>query len=361
MWKVNDGTFHILPFYITMLSQVKIQRYKSLHNVTVDLEPLTVLIGPNNSGKSNFCEALFVMSHLLKWRGKYDEQFVEVAVSRILEGAARLPKYQNWSDKFWRRQTDMMAFGLSCDEDMDTISYEITLPSKARQVPPQILKAIDRVAIYQFSTALMSQEGKPTSLAPTGEGIGNALAAIKLEHPSRFEHLEQTLSELMPKLSHILLQEQSKFHKTYHELSLVDKYSNQPIPASEVSDGSLRVLAFLTALYQVETPTIFCFEELENGLHPWLLSRLVEILQRVTSEGVADHRAQVIVTTHSPVMLDYFEPHQVRAVEFDTEGKTRMHALPTQVSRLQAALEAYDNELGEMWFTNLFGDARSDR
>lgn len=342
-----------------MLSQLTIQRYKSLYDVTLDLEPLTVLIGPNNSGKSNVCEALFVMSHLLKWRGKHTEEFIEVGVGRILEGAARLPKYQNWSDKFWRRKTDLMAFGLTATEGLETTHYEISLPSQARPVPPEILQMVDRIGVYHFSTALMSQEGRPSSLSPTGEGIGNALAAIKLEHPDRFDEIEATLSELMPKLSRILLQEQTKMHRTYYELLLVDKYSNQPIPASEVSDGALRVLAFLTALYQVETPTIFCFEELENGLHPWLLHKLVEILNRVTSTGVADHPAQVIVTTHSPVMLDYFEPAQVRAIEFDAEGKTRIHALPTKVNRLQAALEEYDNELGELWFTHLFGDGRT--
>lgn len=342
-----------------MLSQVTIQRYKTLFDVTIDLEPLTVFIGPNNSGKSNMCEALFVASHLLKWRGKYTDGTVKVEVGRILEGAARLPKYQNWLDKFWRRQTDMMGFKLAVQEDWQTTSYEISLPSQSKQVPEKILQAIERVAIYQFSTALMSQEGRPTSLSPTGEGIGNALAAIQTEHPDRFTELEQRLAEMMPNVSRIILQEQTKFHRTYYELQLMDKYSNHLIPASEISDGALRVLAFLTALYQVNTPTVFCFEELENGLHPWLLHKLIDILNEVSTTGIAGQPAQILVTTHSPVLLDYFEPEQVRAVEMDSEGKTRIHSLTTQVSRVQATFEADD--VGELWFSKIFGDTRAEQ
>jgi len=340
-----------------MLDKVRIQRYKSLYDVTIDLEPLTVLIGPNNAGKSNFCEALFVMSHLLKWRGKYADDKYQVEASRILEGAARLPKYQNWSDKFWRRDTSFMGFGARVVKDgIEDIDYHISLPSEAEYPAPEVLDAIKRVAIYQFSSALLSQQGKPTSLSPTGEGIGNALAAIETEHPKRFEILQQQFCELMPNVSRIVLQEQQKFHRTFHELQLMDKYSNHLIPASEISDGVLRVLAFLTALYQVGTPTLFCFEELENGLHPSLLQRMIEILVDVTENGISGHPTQVIVTTHTPVLLDYVKPKQVRAIEFDGEGKTRIHSLRTQVNRVQAALETYDTDLGELWFTNLFGD-----
>jgi predicted ATPase len=49
------------------------------------------------------------------------------------------------------------------------------------------------------------------------------------------------------------------------------------------------------------------------------------------------------------------EPHQVRAVELDGEGKTQVHNLPIDSVRFQKALEAYDGDLGELWFTNVFG------
>jgi predicted ATPase len=138
-------------------------------------------------------------------------------------------------------------------------------------------------------------------------------------------------------------------------LELIDKYSDHHIPASDISDGTMRILAFLTALYQENTPSIICFEELENGVHPWLLNKMMELLKIVSTEGITGKPVQVLITTHSPLLLNYVEPHQVRAVELDKEGKTQVHALPTDSVRFQKALEAYDGSLGELWFTNIFG------
>jgi len=114
-------------------------------------------------------------------------------------------------------------------------------------------------------------------------------------------------------------------------------------------------LAFLTALYQKNTPSIICFEEIENGVHPWLLHKMIELLKIVSTEGITGQPVQILITTHSPLLLNYVEPHQVRAVELDSEGKTQVHALPTDSARFKKALEAYDGELGELWFTNVFG------
>jgi predicted ATPase len=81
----------------------------------------------------------------------------------------------------------------------------------------------------------------------------------------------------------------------------------------------------------------------------------MELLKIVSTEGIAGKPVQVLITTHSPVLLNYVEPYQVRAVELDNEGKTQVHSLPIDSVRFQKALEAYDGALGELWFTNVFG------
>jgi predicted ATPase len=86
-----------------------------------------------------------------------------------------------------------------------------------------------------------------------------------------------------------------------------------------------------------------------------VLHKMMELLKIVSTEGVTGKPVQVIITTHSPVLLNYVEPHQVRAVELDNEGKTQIHALPTETARFQKAMEAYDGALGELWFTGIFG------
>ena len=185
----------------------------------------------------------------------------------------------------------------------------------------------------------------------TGQGIAYSLVDILLTNRKSFDELEERLIQLIPNIARISLPRKGQDF----ELELIDKYSEHHIPASDISDGTLRILAFLVALYQEKTPSIICFEEIENGIHPWLLNKIMELLKIVSTEGINGKPVQILITTHSPLVLNYVEPHQVRAVELDDEGKTQVHALPTDSARFQKALEAYDGELGELWFTNVFG------
>ncbi|MGM3309131.1 AAA family ATPase, partial [Anabaena sp. WFMT] len=216
-----------------------------------------------------------------------------------------------------------------------------------------IAKAFKKVSIYDFSPGDISRQISTTPMMKrTGEGIAYILLDILLANREGFDELEARLTKLVPNIKKIVL---PRGGNNTFSLELVDKYSDHHIPASDISDGTLRLLAFLTALYQENTPSIICFEEIENGVHPWLLHKMMELLKIVSTEGITGKPVQVLITTHSPVLLNYVEPFQVRAVELDKEGKTQVHKLPIDSVRFQKALEAYDGALGELWFTNVFG------
>jgi predicted ATPase len=324
-----------------MLTQVTIQRYKSLFDVTIDLEPLTVFIGPNGSGKSNVCEALFILSHLIQG-------------SSLAHAVKQLSDSQNWQNKYWQGQRQEMNFSLMVKKGSNTTrrNFKSPDPDSGHHIgDSQIVKALHKVVVYNFSPASLSKDAPVTQMTSSGEGIANALTDILLDDRERFIELEQRFIQLVPNISRISLKQEDNSNR----LRLVDKYSEHLIPASDISDGTLRILAFLVALYQVGTPNIVCFEKPENGIHPWLFNRMMELLNLVATEGITGKPVQVLITTHSPVLLNYVRPEQVRAVEIDNEGKTQIHALPIESARFQAAMEAYDGELGELWFTNLFG------
>jgi len=315
-----------------MLTQIRIQRYKSLYDVTVDLEPLTIFIGPNGSGKSNVCGAL-------------KDVALNISSSKINTNIFT-------PNKFWHGQTQSMVFYLWIKTLETRLSHVIAHDNKIPETPPppEISKALNKVIVYDFNPALISNEGSNILLTPTGQGLANTLAAILLDNRDRFNELEQRFIQLVPNIARISLKQNGSFN-----LRLVDKYSNYVISAEDISDGTLRLLAFLAALYDVETPSIICFEEPENGVHPWLLHKMIELLTLISTEGITGQPVQVLITTHSPVLLNYVKAEQVRAVELDHEGKTQIHCLPTETAQFQAAMEAYDGELGELWFTNLFG------
>lgn len=373
-----------------MLSKLKVQHYKSLFDTEIDLEPLTVFIGPNGSGKSNICESLVVLSDFLNRliasvnNGYNSNEFFSQSLQSLSKNQL------NIESKFWHGNLDYLSFMVSTlKENEVTLSkltdLEVSLKYLLQRISinvleNQILKAssesantnplstflvannyhfspiadaLRKVCIYDFAPFNLSSESSSSgNMDRTGQGIAYALADILFSNRKSFDELEERLRLLVPNIQRIALLRRKD--QTF-SLQLVDKYSDNPIPASDISDGTLRLLAFLTALYQEDTPSIICFEEIENGVHPWLLHKMMELLKLVSTEGITGKPVQVLITTHSPVLLNYVEPHQVRAVELDNEGKTQVHNLPTDSIRFQKALAAYDNSLGELWFTNQFG------
>lgn len=379
-----------------MLSKFKVQRYKSLFDTEIELEPLTVFIGPNGSGKSNICESLSILSDFLEkllndstgsaivafflaslknpynqdlsshnqhlsffqpkvWHGEFKHLLFEVSNSEKIEydSELKLSIYLNLVDLF---STASMTFGNV--EKTRNINYRQTNELKDFMVTNHFFEsslsnALTKVFIYDFIPKDLSTNSSSIDrMDRTGKGITNSLVDILHENRESFVELEERFTRLIPNIKRISL---PRGENQNFVLELIDKYSEYHIESSEISDGTLRILGFLTALYQKETPSIICFEELENGVHPWLLHKMMELLKIVSTEGINGKPVQVLITTHSPLLLNYVEPYQVRAVELDGEGKTQVHKLPIDSIRFQKALEAYDGELGELWFTNVFG------
>ena len=380
-----------------MLSKFKVQHYKSLFDTEIELEPLTVFIGPNGSGKSNICEALAVLSNF--WGRIIINQVNANSRSFFLESFKNSNQEKlSVSSKLWHGKTDYLFFEISVFEKNDLqfekdkkllklsiclnfiprpnttdrefmvnigdlgttndIDFTTTNPLKNfllanQRVDSSLANSLKKVDIYDFFPMDLSTKTLSTNnMDKTGKGITNSLVDILHENRENFAELEERLTRLVPNIKRISLPRRE--NQTF-ELELIDKYSEHHIPATEISDGTLRILGFLTAIYQKETPSIICFEELENGVHPWLLHKMMELLKIVSTEGINGQPVQVLITTHSPLLLNYVEPCQVRAVELDGEGKTQVHKLPIDSVRFQKALEAYDGELGELWFTNVFG------
>ena len=121
------------------------------------------------------------------------------------------------------------------------------------------------------------------------------------------------------------------------------------IPATRLSDGTLRYLCLLAILCDPEPPPLICIEEPELGLHPDILPKVADLLK------AASERTQVIVTTHSDVLVDAMtdRPDVVVVCE-KHEGRTEMKRL--SVTELAVWLEKY--RLGQLWIDGQLGGKR---
>ena len=121
------------------------------------------------------------------------------------------------------------------------------------------------------------------------------------------------------------------------------------IPATRLSDGALRYLCLLAILYNPKPPPVVCIEEPELGLHPDIVAGLAKHLR------AASERMQLIVTTHSDILIDALSDTPESVVVFENhDGATRMNRLdPDQLS---GWLEDY--RLGQLWTSGQIGGTR---
>ncbi len=152
-----------------------------------------------------------------------------------------------------------------------------------------------------------------------------------------------------------------QFYETYERVG-VDIYANtaqlwirekglsSPVPATRLSDGTLRFLALLSILCHPEPPPLICIEEPELGLHPDIIHQLAKLLL------AASQRTQLIVTTHSAELVDHLweDPESVVICERYPETGTELNRLKKE--ELKSWLERY--ELGELWRHGHIGGSR---
>jgi len=116
----------------------------------------------------------------------------------------------------------------------------------------------------------------------------------------------------------------------------------RPLEALSLSDGTLRILAMVTALQTMPEHGLLCVEEPEHGLHPLLFGPLLDLIrERCPAVG----SRQTLLTTHSPDLIDAAEPEEVIPIERAPSGSTQLR--PLDAPQLARWME--DFRLGELW------------
>lgn len=123
------------------------------------------------------------------------------------------------------------------------------------------------------------------------------------------------------------------------------------MPATRLSDGTLRYLCLLVILLDPDPPPLICIDEPELGLHPDVVGKLAELIK------AAAQRTQIIVTTHSTMLVDHMTDMPEAVVVFGKEqGATTMERLRPE--KLQVWLQEYNDSLGKLWSSGEIGGRR---
>ncbi len=375
-----------------MIKSFTVKNYKALRDVTVELTPVHVLIGPNDAGKTSFLEAVAALSS---------------SVDRdVVHG---FPGRWKGTDLLWARDVNnRVVFQVTIEDGHGTISYQLGLafwPSDGKRVETlpvgddyseriilngdvvqanragqrswicslhaapsdeqtprsnRVFQALSGHQLYRWVPKHLAMPVAPANqppfqLWPSGFGLVHCLDDILDDDRDRFVQLEKEFVEYFPEMKKIILRREPALagrHDPFDELTLSEApgkglyfelKGGGLIPASQVSDGVLIILAYLSILHIPQPPRILMIEEPENGIHPKRLKEVVKILKGLVK---THQHTQVILTTHSPYLLDHFAPAEVTVFKKEADGSVSTHKLSnSKAVKEQRKLFT----LGEIW------------
>ncbi len=148
-----------------------------------------------------------------------------------------------------------------------------------------------------------------------GDNLGNVVQFMQREHPKRFQSILKEIAKRIPGIDRI---DTEKTKDGRLLLKFNDKGFQDPFYAQQMSDGTLKVFAYLLLLNNPAPPPFLCIEEPENGLYHKLLETLAHEFREHASEQGGG--SQVFITTHQPYFVNALDPKEVWILEKGADG-----------------------------------------
>jgi len=178
-----------------------------------------------------------------------------------------------------------------------------------------------------------------------GDNLGNVVQFMEREHPKRFQSILNGIAEKIPGIDKI---DTEKTNDGRLLLRFNDKGFEDPFYAQQMSDGTLKVFAYLLLLEDPTPPPFLCIEEPENGLYHKLLESLAqEFREHATARKGG---SQVFVTTHQPYFVDALEPDEVWVLEKGPNGFTTISRASDDAIVKNMVAEGLP--LGGLWYSD---------
>ena len=377
---------------------LRVKNYRALHNIELkQLKPLSVFLGANGSGKSTLFDVFVFLAECftdglrraldkregfkeLRTRGcdgpiafelKYREKpktpiiTYHLSINENAEGPFVETEWLQWRRgsrgkpvRFlnFRQGRGTIIAGETPDEADKRINEQFddlsvlavsTLGQLARH--PRVSAFRRFVTDWHLSdlstdaTRQATNNGVQKRLSPTGDNLPSVIQYFQERYPERLEKIISSLSNQVPRLEKV---DTELMMSGRRQLKIKDAPFDQPILAKFASDGTLKLLSYLTLFHDPKPPQLIGIEEPENYLHPRLLTGLVgEFLEVLMF-------SQLIITTHSPRLVNELRAEEVWILYRDEQGFT-VCKRASEMLGVEQLLDA-GAKLGKLWMEGYF-------
>jgi predicted ATPase len=393
-----------------MIDRVEFKNFKSLQDVALQLGRLTALVGPNGCGKSSVLQGMYLLLQTSVASPMDREIDVKSAgrFASIYEGP-RAPQRLIYRGP---REGDIGLVIRHADGDEFRVTIHLTqtagraalssrfevsvgsAPPLRCEIPPpnhswvDVYAVLDHDLARKFSPAAYlrldasamarttTDEHEVPSLGSDGSGLSSVLAWMKGAAEDDLAQITSDLRRVVPGVKRIRTHRERVVERRMDkvdidgqpvwrpldETRIGDRFAiefddGSEVPADLLSEGTVLALGLLAKLREPGRPKLFLLDDIDRGLHLGAQVKLVQVLRDLMA---LDPELQIVCTTHSPYLLDLFEPAEVRVLALDAER--RSHARPltehpdfgkwkfgTQTGELWAAL-------GEAWVLDGAGE-----
>lgn len=400
------------------ITSISIQNYKSLRSVTIAPKPLSVIVGPNSAGKTNFADCLDFIGEVYREglevavskKGGYEniafrrqqrsklpirieivieltgkeigrsigmpnperatvsQEIERIRLTHSYEFVARSSSIRSpfhiteetfsvselqknvWKPN-WSITKNIQGYSIDMDEQIAVSEEEKKIAIRAERKPSTRLSWVERfrdastftrffpledwkqfpknelfmyfarytpvtsvflnaarsIGVYQVNPRHARGSGVPSShpqLGRFGDNLPAVIDEMKKNRPSAWSNVLEVMHSILPDLLDI-----SVDYTSTKQLGLFFRESGyrRAWTVEEVSDGTLQALALLVAIFD-ERASLLVLEELENSVHPWIIRLIVDTCI------AASETKQIILTTHSPVVIDAVSPDNIWVV-----------------------------------------------
>jgi predicted ATPase len=333
-----------------MITAVHFRNFRALRSAAVRLEPFNLLIGPSGSGKTSLISALLRLRTL---------SGLPVTHAHDLQG--HRPGGPQIEFHFAAPFQDVrVTLGCNSDElvcNLLVVDHPPGLAGEGQWAEVRTrLQGIRAFLFDHYAMAVPARRSDGAELAGNAANLAAVLAARRESAPDALARLEGEFRRIQPEFAGLDFGDTGDGRV---ELRARLAEGGTLIPAENLSQGTLHLLALLCLAHDPHPPDLLCLEEADRGVHPRLLREVRDACYRL-SHPLAGTRApvQVIATTHSPYLLDLFRDHPEEIILAHKHGNAATFEKLAERADLLELMK--ETNLGDLWYSGILGGVPGD-